>query len=140
MTMTDQELYEGFTEEQVERYRREVRERFDPDLVRESERRVRNMSKAEWNAVEEEGEDVTRLIAALIDRMPGDEEVQELIARHHATIERFYPASAEVYRGLGRLYAEHGDFRKHFDKYRRGLAHFMAAAMAYYADYTLIAE
>lgn len=137
MALTDEELYEGFTKEQRERYQREARERFDPDLVQESERRVRNMSRAQWNALKEEGEAVTRSIASLADRAPGDQEVQQLIARHHAMIEQFYPASAEVYRGLGQLYVEHEDFRKYYDTYRPGLADFMKAAMAHYADRTL---
>ena len=135
--MMDEELYEGFTKEQIERYKRQARELFDPDLVQESEQRVRNMSRAQWNALKEEGEEVLRLIVALVDRAPGDPKVQGLIARHHATIEQFYPASAEVYRGLGQLYVEHEDFRAFFDKYRPGLADFMKAAMAYYADHTL---
>jgi DNA-binding transcriptional MerR regulator len=137
MTMTDEELYEGFTKEQIERYKREAREMYDPELVAESERRVRNMSKAQWNAVKEEGDQVTRAIAGVADRAPGDPEVQALIARHHAWIEHFYPASAELYRGLGQGYAEHPDFCKFYDKYRPGLADFMQAAMAYYADHTL---
>ena len=137
MTMTDEELYEGFTKEQIERYKRDAREMYDPELVAESERRVRRMTKAQWNGVKEEGDQVTRAIAEVADKAPGDPEVQALIARHHAWIEHFYPASAELYRGLGQGYAEHPDFRKFYDKYRPGLADFMQAAMAYYADHTL---
>jgi DNA-binding transcriptional MerR regulator len=137
MTMTDEELYEGFTKEQIERYKREAREMYDPELVAESERRVRSMSKAQWNAVKEEGDQVTRAIAEVADRAPDASEVQTLIARHHAWIEQFYTASAELYRGLGQLYVEHEEFRAFYDKYRPGLADFMQAAMAYYADHTL---
>jgi hypothetical protein len=137
MSLTDEELYEGFTQEQIERYQREARERFDPDLVQATEQRVRNMSKAQWNAMKAEGDEVTRLIAGVADKPPGDPAVQKLMARHHAWIERFYPAPSERYRGLGQLYAEHDEFRKFYEKYRAGLADFMQAAMAYYADHTL---
>ncbi len=51
MTLTDADLYEGFSQEQIERYKREVKERYDPKLVAESDRRVRKMSKAQWQAV-----------------------------------------------------------------------------------------
>ena len=37
MTLTDEELYEGFTPEQIERYERKAREMYDPELVREAE-------------------------------------------------------------------------------------------------------
>jgi len=72
-----------------------------------------------------------------MDKPPDDPAVQKLIARHHAMIEQFYPAPAELYRGLGQLYAGHKDFRKFYDKYRPDLADFMEAAMAHYADHTL---
>jgi len=137
MTLTDQELYEGFTTEQIERYKREAREMYDPALVEESERRVKKMSRAEWQAVGAEGEAVTAALAALADREPDDAEVQKLIARHHAWIEHFYPCSAEVYRGLGQGYAEHPEFRAFYEKYRPGLADFMSAAMNHYADQVL---
>jgi len=137
MTMTDKELYEGFTQEQIERYKRQARELYDPELVEETEERVRNMSRIQWNALKQEGEEVTRLLAELMDKPPDDPAVQKLIARHHAMIEQFYPAPAELYRGLGQLYAGHKDFRKFYDKYRPDLADFMEAAMAHYADHTL---
>jgi DNA-binding transcriptional MerR regulator len=134
MTMTDEELYEGFTQEQIERYKREAREMYDPALVEESERRVRNMSRAQWEAIKQEGDEITRAMAGLMHREPDDPEVQALVARHHAWIEHFYPASADVFRGLGQGYASHPDFRATYDRYRPDLADFMAAAMACYAD------
>lgn len=135
--LTDEELYEGFTPEQRERYAREVRERYDPALVAESQRRIRAMSREQWNALKQEGHEVTVALAALADRAPDDPDVQALIARHHAWIERFYPCSAEVYRGLAQGYAEHPDFRAFYDRYRPGLADFLHAAMTHFADSVL---
>jgi hypothetical protein len=137
MGMTDEELYEGLSKEQIKRYKREAREMYDPELVRESERRMSKMSKAQWDAIKVEGDEVTRGLAKLVDREPSDAEVQRLIARHHAWIENFYPCSAEVYRGLGQGYAQNAEFTTFYDKYRPGLAHFLAKAMAHYADEVL---
>jgi DNA-binding transcriptional MerR regulator len=137
MTLTDEELYEGFTMEQIERYKREAREMYDPALVEQSERRVKKMSRAQWQAVGAEGEEVTTALAALADREPGDPEVQALIALHHAWIETFYPCSAEIYRGLGQLYVEHPEFRAFYEKHRPGLADFVSAAMDHYAGQVL---
>ncbi len=137
MTLTDEEMYEGFTKEQIERYQREVRERYDPKLVQETEQRVRKMSKGQWKALKEEGERVTRAIAEVMDEAPDDPKVQTLIARHHAMIEQFYACSAEMYRGLGQLYVTHDEFRAYYQKYGPGLADFMQAAMAHYADHVL---
>lgn len=137
MPLTDAELYEGFTPEQVERYQREVNEKYDPKLVAESNRRVRNMSKEQWNAVKNEGQRVTLLLASLADKKPNDAQVQQVIAQHHAHIEQFFPCSAEIYRGLAQMYTDHPEFRAFYDKVRPGLADFMRPAMEYYSDHTL---
>jgi DNA-binding transcriptional MerR regulator len=137
MTLTDEDLYAGFTPEQRERYDREVAEMYDPELVKLSQQRLRKLTKQQWEAIKAEGDAVTRAIAALADTAPESPEVQALIARHHAWIENFYPANAEIYRGLGHGYAEHPEFRAFYEKYRPGLADFMCAAMTIYADTVL---
>ena len=140
MSLTDEELYEGLPKEQVARWKREVNERYDPQLVAESNRRVQAMSKSEWNDVKAEGDAIARRMAELMGRPAGDPEVQATIARQHAWIENFYPCSAEVFQGLGQLYAENPEFRANYDKYRPELADFMRDAMAYYAEHTLAAR
>ncbi len=140
MSLTDEELYEGFPKEQVERWKREVDEQYDPALVAESNRRVRAMSKAQWNDVKAEGDAISRRMAELMGRDPAAPEVQATIARQHAWIERFYPCSAEMFEGLGQHYADHPEFRATYDKYALGLADFMRDAMAYYAIHTLAAR
>lgn len=137
MTLTDEDLYAGFTPEQRERYDREAAEMYDPDMVKLSQERLRKLTKPQWEAVKAEGDAVTRALAALADAAPDSPEVQALIARHHAWIENFYPADAEIYRGLGHGYAEHPEFRAFYDKYRSDLADFMSAAMTVYADTVL---
>lgn len=140
MTLSDEELYEGFSKEQIERYEREVREMYDPEIVKETNNRVRKLSKSQWQVIKEEGEQVTRKLAELADRDPSDPEVQVLIARHHAWIENFYPASAEYYRGLAGLYTSHEEFRAYYDQFRPGLADFIAAGMNYFSQNLLAGE
>jgi len=135
--VTDAELYAGFTDEQRERYDREVREKYDPEIVAESNRRVRNMSKAQWAALQREGEEIRTALALLMDREADDPEVQALIARHYAMMNQFYPVSAEMYRGLGQLYVTNDEFRAFYDQVRPGLADFLLPAMVYYADNSL---
>ncbi len=137
MPLTDEELYEGFPKEKIERYKREAREMYGTARVEETEQRVKHMSKAQWQAVKAEGGEVMTALAALVDRDPADPEVQALIARHYAWVNHFYTPTAEVYRGLGRLYVEHPEFRATHDAFHPRLAEFMAAAMAHYADTAL---
>lgn len=137
MSLTDEELFEGFTPEQAERYGREARERWGEDAVDQTEAHLRKMSKEQWKGIKAEGEQVTQLMGSLIGRLPGDPEVQQAIARHHAMIEHFYPAPAAVYRGLGQLYVEHAEFRAYYEKVGPGLAEFMRSAMEIYCDRSL---
>ena len=138
MMVTDEELYEGFSKEQIESYETEARERWgSTNAYAESRQRVRNMSKAQWSAVKDQGDEATRLMAGLMDRDPADPEVQAAIARHHAWIENFYTASAEMYTGLGQMYADDERFRAFYDAYAPDLADFMRDAMAIYADTVL---
>jgi len=135
--MKDEELYQGFTPEQAERYRREAAQSYGEQRVKESEDRIRKMGSQKWEAVKAEGGEVTAELAKLIDRAPGDGEVQTLVARHHAWIENFYPAPAEVYSGLAMTYSDHPEFRAFYEKVRPGLADFMRAAMEFYCEHSL---
>ncbi|MCB2209543.1 MerR family transcriptional regulator [bacterium] len=137
MPLTDKELYEGFDRETVERYQKEVREQYDPDIVDLADRNVRKMSKTQWASVKEEGGEIARALAELMDRAPSDPEVQTLAARQHAWLEHFYPVSAERFRGLASLYTTNPEFRAFYDTFAPGLADFLKQAMDYYADTVL---
>jgi DNA-binding transcriptional MerR regulator len=137
MTLSDEELYAGLTPEQAERYPREARQRWGEARVSEVEGRVRRLSKAEWERIGKQGEDATRAMAALIGRAPDDPQVQEAIELHHAWIENFYPAPAEVYRGLGLMYVDHPEFRDYYEARAEGLAEFMRASIEVYCQQKL---
>jgi MerR family transcriptional regulator, thiopeptide resistance regulator len=134
MPLKDEELYQGFEKETIERYNREVRETYDPAIVKSVDQKVRAMSKTQWQTIQEEGKAIARELAKLTERAPEDPEVQALIARQHAWIENFYPATAEVFRGLGQLYAENEAFRSYYEAFAPDLADFMRKAMAHFAD------
>ena len=71
MSLTDEELYEGLPKETVDRWKREVDERYDPKLVAESNRRVHAMGKEQWNAVKAEGDAISRRMAELMGAAGG---------------------------------------------------------------------
>lgn len=133
-TVTDAELYEGFAPEEVEAMKREVDAKYDPKVVAESRRRVREMTKGEWAAMKQEGDAVCRELAARIGEDPASAEVQALVARHHAWIEKFYSCGAQMYRGLGEMYVADPRFRGYYESYGEGLAEFLRAGMDVYAE------
>lgn len=139
MPLTDEELYEGFSpaeRKQLKDYEAEAAERWG-ELAAASQRRVRQMTQAQWQAIQKEGGVITRRMAELLGRPVSDAEVQAAIARQHAWIEHFYPCSAAVYRELGQMYVDDPRFAATYEKVKPGLAVFMRDAMAYYADHTL---
>lgn len=137
MPLTDAELYEGFDQKTIERYQKEVRKTYDPEIVALTNRNARKLSKAEWAAVKTEGQAISAGLAALMDRGPADPEVQAFAAQQHAGVEHFYPVSAKNFRGLGELYTSHPEFRANDDKVAPGLADPLQKAMNIYADAVL---
>jgi DNA-binding transcriptional MerR regulator len=134
MELTDAELYEGFSKEQAERYDREARQIYGDERIEASLKRVRKLSKAEWEAVKQEGDEITRQMASLMEKPADDPLVQQAIARQWTWLEHFYPVTPEIFRGLGSLYTDNPEFTATYDRYQPGLATFMKAAMEVYAD------
>ncbi len=104
--MSEQEIFGGFSEEQQKDYEREVRLTYGPELVNESVRRWGSYSDAQKEAIQQEGNEIYRKLAAALqaDVSPQDAEVQALLVRWHNHLRYFYEPSLEVLRGLAMLY------------------------------------
>lgn len=134
--LSDEELYEGFSKEQIAEYKKEASERW-PDKYKESYDKVRKLSKEQWQTIKEEGDNVTRGLAALMDRQPNDPEVQALVKRHYDWIGNFYTPTKEIYKGLGEMYVADSRFTATYDKYAKGLALFLKEAIDFYCENSL---
>ncbi len=129
------EMFEGFDEAKLEEYRQEVREKYDPKIVAESERRTGSYSKEDWAAIKAEGASINRRIAALIERDPSDAEAQETVERFFQHInDCFYTCTPEMFRGLGKMYVQDPRFTAFYEKIKPGMAEFMRQAMRIYSD------
>jgi DNA-binding transcriptional MerR regulator len=132
-TMAEKDLFDGFDQSQ---YEEEARQRWGhTEAYRESTRRAKSYTKADWDAIKQESEQINQGLAALVGRDPADPEVQEWIRRHHQQInDRFYTCSTEIYRGLADMYVQDERFMATYEKIRPGMAQFMRAAMPVYCD------
>jgi MerR family transcriptional regulator, thiopeptide resistance regulator len=135
--LTDAQIYEGFPKEKIAQYKKEVAERYDPEIVKESYTKVRKMPKAKLIAIKAEMKDIAKQLAKLIDKDVAAADVQKVVAKHHVLIGNFYTVTPEIYRGLGLLYTTHPDFRANYDKYAPGLADFFKKAIDYFCDQEL---
>lgn len=131
--MDKKDMFDGFDPSQ---YEEEARERWGhTEAYKESMRRTKAYTKADWDAIGRESHEIEQGIAARMDRDPSDPEVQEFIRRHHQQInDRFYQCPVEIYRGLGEMYVADPRFTAHYDQIKPGLAQFMQAAMNVYCD------
>ena len=129
--MAAEELFDGFRRDP---YAAEARERWG-DQALEVQRRAAGWDDGTAAHVREEGEEIHRALAdALRAGSPADDpRVQDIVARHHGWVSRFWTPDAAAYAGLGRLYVEDERFTATIDAHEPGLARFLYAAISVYA-------
>lgn len=118
-------------------YEEEAKQRWGhTDAYKQSQERVKKMTKEDWDKHSAETDDLMKKIATLAEQNadPASAEVQEQITRHFNSLRTFYEPSLEMYRGLGSMYVDDPRFAAFYDKYRPGLAVFMRDAMHAYCD------
>jgi DNA-binding transcriptional MerR regulator len=131
--MDTKRLFDGFEHFDHAKYEDEARERWgDTDAYKESMRRTRQYSKADWAKIKAEGEAVTERLADLMKagRKPEDAEVMAAAEQHRLHIDRwFYPLNHKGHVGLGDLYVSDPRFTEYYETRAAGLAAFAAAAI-----------
>lgn len=133
--MTDEELYDGFTKEEMNKLAEEAKQRWGhTDAYKESEIKMRSMTKEKMDVIKLEGDAILKKGALLIGKDVHDPEVQALIAEHYAHLSNFYTPNPEMYKGLAEMYIGDTRFRSHFEKYHPDLPQFMHDAMVVFTD------
>lgn len=138
--LNDEEMYQGFTPEQVKEYRTEVVQKWGEKSLLDSEKKVQKMSPKQWKQTKDQGEAITKKLAELMDINsvakgdPAHKEVQNCIAAWHEFLENFYPVTEERLRGLGNMYVEDARFTAYYEKFGKGLASFKNKAIQIYCD------
>ena len=136
ISLSDEELYEGFAKDEVESIKREAEERWGAtEAYAESRRRTTRMSGEDWARVKAEGAAVDEEAARAMREgaEPGSPRVRAVMARKLEHLRSFYEPSMEMFGGLGRLYEEDERFRRHYEDIAPGLASFMRKAMESFA-------
>ena len=132
--MKDNDIYKGFTEEEVKSMRIEVSKRWGKDKLLEAENRIRKMGEQGWEDTKQKEEEISQLLADLMDFAPSDLKIQEAIDQHHRYTNQFFDVTLEGYRGLGKMNVEEERFNIHYEKYRHNLAAFIHAVISIYCD------
>jgi DNA-binding transcriptional MerR regulator len=124
-------MFDGFDPTEHDQ---EVRTRWgDSDAYRESARRTRGYTQADWERYKREAEANGKQIVQLMQagRAVNDAEVQAAVEEHRLLIDRwFYPCSVEMHKGLGAMYVQDPRFRATLDKLASGYAQYLSDAIA----------
>lgn len=135
ITMEDKELYGSFSNEEVDAYASEAKERWgNTDAYKQSQQRVQRMTKADWEALSKRNDAILRGIVTHMDKGAASPEVQQFIAQHYDALRAFYEPNLVIYRGLADMYVSDSRFAAYYEKYDARLPAFMRDAMHAYAD------
>jgi MerR family transcriptional regulator, thiopeptide resistance regulator len=130
--MTQQQYFKGFSDEQQAEYEKEAAQKWDPEMVHESNRRYKNLSAAEKKALGANGERITLAIRDAMPKGVNSPEVQQLVGEWQKHISFFYDCTDEILLGLGTMYLEDARFKAFYDKIHPGLAEFFSEAIKVY--------
>jgi len=136
--MSDKEKFEGFKKELIEnnekRYGKEIREKYGDDTVDESNKKIMNMSKEQY----EDFENLNRMIldtlkAAMETGDPAGEMAQKACDMHKKWLSYTWKKySPEIHAGLAQMYVDDERFKEYYDRIRPGMAEFFRDAIIIY--------
>lgn len=133
-SMKDQELYSGFSKEEMEAYTQEAKQRWGEEVVNESVKRYEQLSSTQKQRMKEDGDRFMQEIVANMAHGASSFAVQRLIGQHYESLRFFYEPNLELYRNLGSMYVEDPRFAAYFQKFHPDLPQFMRDAMHVYCD------
>lgn len=138
--MSDQEKFEAFKEKVVkeneEKYGTEVREKYGDEEVDASNRKILNMTEAEWKAFQElEAKIRTSLKNAVLAGVsPESEDAKAIVLLHKEWLCKTWKQyTPEAHKGVAMLYVADERFKAYYDKDVEGCAAFLEQAVRCWA-------
>ena len=132
--MSPKKLFEAFSEEQQDEYAKQAEQMYDPETVRESNRKWKSYSPEKKQAILDEGKQVyLDMIAAMPDG-PASPAAQACVARWREHMHYFWTPNLDQLLGLATMYGQSPDFKANFDTMHPDLADFMRKAVTVYVE------
>ncbi len=132
--MSQKDLFEGFSEEEQEKYAQEAEQMYDPETVRESNRKWKSYSAAKKEAILAEGRQVYEDMIAAMPKGASSPEVQAVVERWRKHMDHFWTPSLEQLIALAGGYNDDPRFKANFDKMHPALTEFMREAVTVYVN------
>ena len=127
-------IFDGFTPEEEELYSKEAEKMYDPETVRESNRRWKGYGAARQKEILEEGKLLYLDFASVMEENRGlaSREVQAIVERWRKNLEHYWSPRLDQLEALARHYSEDSRFKENIDTIKPGLAEFIGRAVGVY--------
>jgi MerR family transcriptional regulator, thiopeptide resistance regulator len=132
--MSNQQMFEGFSDEQQAEYEAEAARLYDPAVVKASNQKWKNYTAAEKQRIGEEGNAAYADLLAAIPDGPASARAQAGVERWRRHIEYFWTPTDAQLLGLAEGYNSDHRFKANFDKIDARLAEFIRAAVKIYVE------
>ena len=130
--MSQNDLFEGFSEEEQEKYALEAEQLYDPETVRESNRKWKGYSAAKKEAIMAEGRQIYQDMVAAMPKGASSSEAQAVVEHWRKHMDYFWTPDLEQLLGLANGYNDDPRFKANFDKLAPQLAEFFREAVKVY--------
>ena len=137
--MSDQEKFEGFKKELVEKneqkYGKEVREKYGDEVVDQSNANMMGLTEEQYTHMQELGEKINLLLEeAVKNHEYVEDEIGERVALLHKEWLGYtwQTYSTQAHRGLVQMYVLDERFKAYYDKNVEGCAEFLKQAVEYH--------
>ncbi len=131
-TMSDKAYFEGFSEEEQEKYAAEAEQLYDAESVRESNRKWKSYSAAKKESITAEGKAIYTDMIAAMPKGAASKDVQAIVERWRKHMDYFWTPQLDQLLALANGYNDDTRFKANFDKMHPQLAEFMREAVNIY--------
>jgi DNA-binding transcriptional MerR regulator len=132
--MNKKVLFDAFNEEEQEKMEKEAMQMYDPETVKESNRKWKNYTTAEKQKIGEEGNAVYQGFVDAMSKGPDSQEAQACVQRWRDHMNYFWTPNLDQLIGLADLYNDDPRYKKIFDKVHPDLAQFVREAVIIYVN------
>jgi len=134
--MSKKKMFEPFDDEQQKEYEREVRLRYDPEKVRESQQNWGSYDDEKKQEIMDEGNAIYDKLGELLasGKDATDDAVQATFHDWHQHLRNFYEPSLDLMRGLGQMYVDDYRFADKFRTIHPTLPEYLRDGIEHYVD------
>lgn len=132
--MSDEKLFEGFSEVDQEKYALEAEKLYDSETVRESNRKWKAYSATKKEAILAESSAIYKDMLAVMPKGASSSEAQAIVERWRKHMDYFWTPNLEQLLGLANGYNDDPKFKATFDKMDPRFAEFMRDAVKAYVE------